>query len=41
MEAVTKQYVDARAPFTTWTGTQAAFDALGSLDANTYYYVTP
>jgi hypothetical protein len=41
MEAATKQYVDNRQPYLIWTGTQSQFDALGSLDGNTYYYVTP
>ena len=41
MQAATKQYVDSKAPYAVWTGTQAAFDALGTYDPLTYYYVTP
>jgi len=44
LHAATKQYVDDNAGgggSATWTGTQAAMDALGSLDPATFYYVTP
>ena len=45
LHAATKQYVDDNAGggggSATWTGTQAAFDALVTLDVATFYYVVP
>ena len=46
LHAATKAYVDAAAGGggggdPTWTGTQAEFDALVTVDSDTHYYVTP
>ena len=45
LHAATKQYVDDNAGggggAATWTGTQAEFDALATLDPATFYYVMP